>query len=157
MEVEADEEAALLSRPRARHIKKRALKNKALSVSFDEKDLKDFVGGFHKRKKKRRKEAELLVQEAQRRKRIEARKKRKLERESVYGGAVPATDSGSDECGEDDEQDEGSELVTSISGTATYDNGDMKVTVTTSEISREEDKFPSEKMQAAGTQINWRS
>ncbi|KAL6538633.1 hypothetical protein OROGR_012621 [Orobanche gracilis] len=60
---------------RVRHIKKRALKNKSLSVSFDEKDLKDYVTGFHKRKKKRRKEAMQKQEEAERRKRIEQRKK----------------------------------------------------------------------------------
>lgn len=34
------EEGGQLAQPRARHIKKRALKNKALSVSFNEKDLR---------------------------------------------------------------------------------------------------------------------
>jgi len=51
------EEAVELARPQGRHIRKRALKNKALSVKFNEKDLRDYVTGFHKRKKKRRKEA----------------------------------------------------------------------------------------------------
>ena len=57
------------------HLKKRALKNKALGISFDEKDLKDYVTGFHKRKKKRRKEAQKQQNEALRRKRSEERKK----------------------------------------------------------------------------------
>ncbi|EMS67037.1 hypothetical protein TRIUR3_33451 [Triticum urartu] len=60
-----------------KHINKRALKNKALSISLDNKALKDFVTGFHKRKKKRRKEAQRITQEKDRRKRIEARKKRR--------------------------------------------------------------------------------
>ncbi|XAR53665.1 hypothetical protein NMG60_11022302 [Bertholletia excelsa] len=76
----AAEEAEELPPVRARHIKKRALKNKALSVSFDGKDLRDFVNGFYKRKKKRRKEAQRKLGEAQHRKRIEERKKRALPR-----------------------------------------------------------------------------
>ena len=73
--MEVEDESGQTPRIRGRHIKKRALKNKALTVSFDEKDLKDFVTGFHKRKKKRRKEAQQQLEEAHRRKRIEARKK----------------------------------------------------------------------------------
>lgn len=57
------------------HLKKRALKNKALGINFNEKDLKDYVTGFHKRKKKRRKEAQKQQNEALRRKRCEERKK----------------------------------------------------------------------------------
>lgn len=71
MEAEAVQQA-----PRkGGHLKKRALKNKALGITFDEKDLKDYVTGFHKRKKKRRKEAQKQQQEALRRKRNEERKK----------------------------------------------------------------------------------
>lgn len=33
-----------------------------------------------------------------------------------------------------------------FAGTSTYDNGDLKVTVTTSEISREDEAFPIEKI-----------
>ncbi|PIN15489.1 hypothetical protein CDL12_11873 [Handroanthus impetiginosus] len=137
---------------RARHIKKRALKNKSLSVSFNEKDLKDYVSGFHKRKKKRRKEAMQKQEAAERRKRIEQRKQRKLERDFVmYGGAV--LDSGEDaaESDEEDEHDEDGELVASVSGTMMYDNGDMQVTVTTSEISREEE-YPIHRPEVARTQ-----
>ncbi|KAA8519875.1 hypothetical protein F0562_014215 [Nyssa sinensis] len=137
-----EEEAGQPTRVRARHIKKRALKNKALSVSFDEKDLRDYVTGFHKRKKKRRKEAQQKLQEADRRKRILARKKRKTEREfAIFGGAPPDTGAGTDECGEDYEQDEDSEPIPSVSGTTMYDDGDVKVMVTTSEISREEERL----------------
>ncbi|XP_068316778.1 uncharacterized protein [Pyrus communis] len=72
------EEAAIPSvNPRSRYIKKRALKNKALAVTFNEKDLSDFVSGFHKRKKKRRKEAEKKQGEARRRKRLELRKQKR--------------------------------------------------------------------------------
>ncbi|KAL4276545.1 hypothetical protein AHAS_Ahas20G0217900 [Arachis hypogaea] len=74
---------------KVRHLKKRALKNKSLSVSFNEKDLKDYVTGFHKRKKKRRKEAQKQQEEVLRRKRSEERKKRKLEREFVLYGCAP--------------------------------------------------------------------
>ncbi|XP_024018908.1 ribosomal RNA-processing protein 17 [Morus notabilis] len=133
---------------RGRHIAKRALRNKALSITFDEKDLRNYVTGFHKRKKKRRKEARKQQEEAQRRKRIEERKKRRLERDiALYGGAPPAADSivnGSDS--EFSEEDEDSDPVPSVSGTSTYDNGDLKVTVTTSEISREDEAFPIEKI-----------
>ncbi|XP_052201976.1 uncharacterized protein LOC127807856 [Diospyros lotus] len=139
-----------LRRPRARHIKKRALKNKAFAVSFDEKDLRDFVTGFHKRKKKRRKEGQQQLVEAQRRKRIQERKKRKLEKELVYGGALPDSSAGPDEVLDDSEQDEQSEPVPSVSGMTTYDSGDVKVTVTTSEISRDEET-PSQRPQAVGS------
>ncbi|KAI3498847.1 hypothetical protein L1887_34633 [Cichorium endivia] len=135
----------------AHHIKKRALKNKALSVSFNEKDLSDFVTGFHKRKKKRRKEAQNLQQEALRRKRIELRKKRKQEREYVlYGGPPPGQDAENNENGEvkeveedkeDEEEEEDDEHLTSVSGTKVYDTGSVKVLVTTSEISREDDSL----------------
>ncbi|XP_057963481.1 ribosomal RNA-processing protein 17 [Malania oleifera] len=137
---EADGGAGEIPRPSSRHIKKRTLRNKALSISFDEKDLRDYVTGFHKRKKKRRKEAKQKLEEAQRRKRIQDRKKRKLEKEFVqYGGAPSATDSGPDELGEDYEQGEGADPIPSVSGMMTYDNGNTKVTVTTTEISHKEE------------------
>ncbi|KAB1221899.1 hypothetical protein CJ030_MR2G026715 [Morella rubra] len=139
MAEEIEVEAGEVARPLGRHIRKRALKNKALSVAFNEKDLRDYVGGFHKRKKKRRKEAQKQQEEAQRRKRIENRKKRKLERELVYGGAPPINGSAeNDECEEEDEENE---PIASISGTTTYDDGNMKVTVTTSELSHEEEIY----------------
>ncbi|XP_076925551.1 uncharacterized protein LOC143588434 [Bidens hawaiensis] len=147
--MEVGEEGGVESQSQHHHIKKRALKNKALSVSFNQKDLSDFVTGFHKRKKKRRKEAQNLQQEALRRKRIELRKKRKLDREFVlYGGAPPGQDGQSNENDEvneeeDDEQDNidddnSDDDPTSVSGTKVYDTGNVKVMVTTSEISRED-------------------
>ncbi|GLT49449.1 hypothetical protein SLA2020_230020 [Shorea laevis] len=147
MVEEFEEEAPpQLPKVRGHHIKKRALKNKALAVSFNEKDLRDYVTGFHKRKKKRRKEAQKKQNEALRRKRIEERKKRKLERElALYGGAPPSIGS---ERGESDrvveEENEG-EAFASVADTTTYDNGNVTVTVTTSEISREEGTFTGEK------------
>ncbi|KAF3662284.1 Zinc ion binding, putative isoform 1 [Capsicum annuum] len=130
---------------RGRHIKKRALKNKTLTVSFDEKDLKDFVTGFHKRKKKRRKEAQVQLEEAWRRKRIEARKKRKEEREfAIFGGAAPDSGAGNDEPDEDLDDEEENEPNATVSGSTTYDNGDVQVIVTTSEISREEEESPAQ-------------
>ncbi|KDP20891.1 hypothetical protein JCGZ_21362 [Jatropha curcas] len=142
MEGQIEEAEPQLPAVRARHINKRALKNKALAVSFNEKDLRDYVTGFHKRKKKRRKEAQKQQEEALRRKRIEQRKKRKLEREfALYGGAPPA----SDESAEFHKDGEETEPTASVNGTMEYDNGDMKVTVTTSEISREDKDLGSEK------------
>ncbi|KAJ4957806.1 hypothetical protein NE237_024917 [Protea cynaroides] len=133
-------------RAKAPHIKKRALRNKALSITFNEKDLKDYVTGFHKRKKKRRKEAQRNIQEKERLKRIGARKKRKLERESaLYGGVQPSSDIGSGETGDDNEREEESELTASVSGTKLYDNGDLKIIVKTSEI--EDDEGLREKTQ----------
>ncbi|XP_061367680.1 LOW QUALITY PROTEIN: ribosomal RNA-processing protein 17 [Gastrolobium bilobum] len=127
------------------HLKKRALKNKALGVTFNEKDLQDYVGGFHKRKKKRRKEAQKQQEEVLRRKRSEERKKRKLEREFVmYGGVAPTADSRPDEIDECQEEE-----VESTSGTKTYENADLKVTVVTSEINPEEESYPSERKMAA--------
>ncbi|KAK9065330.1 hypothetical protein SSX86_016713 [Deinandra increscens subsp. villosa] len=145
MEVEGDDEQSQQHVVQAHHIKKRALKNKALSVSFSEKDLSDFVTGFHKRKKKRRKEAQNQQQEALRRKRIELRKKRKEDREFVlYGGAAPDSNGEPTEKNEvdeveEDEQDSDDENLTSVSGTKVYDTGSIKVMVTTSEISREDE------------------
>jgi ribosomal RNA-processing protein 17 len=40
-----------------------------------------------------------------------------------------------------------------LKGTTTYDNGNMKVTVTTSEISGEEEILPSDKTQVAVPQL----
>ncbi|CAN4087122.1 unnamed protein product [Withania somnifera] len=132
-------------RIRGRHIKKRALKNKALTISFDEKDLKDFVTGFHKRKKRRRKEAQVQLEEAPRRKRIEARKKRKEEREfAIFGGVAPDSGAGNDVPDEDLDDEEENEPNATVSGTTTYDNGDVQVIVTTSEISREEEESPAQ-------------
>ncbi|KAI3466642.1 hypothetical protein Pfo_023305 [Paulownia fortunei] len=137
---------------RTRHIKKRALKNKSLSVSFSEKDLKDFVTGFHKRKKKRRKEALQKQEEADRRKRIEQRKKRKLERDFVmYGGAPPHSGRDAAESDEEHEHDEDSEPVASVSGMMMFDNGDVQVTVATSEIAREEE-YPIDRSEQGRTQ-----
>ncbi|KAI3409284.1 uncharacterized protein J3R85_019521 [Psidium guajava] len=133
-------------RVRGRHIRKRALKNKALSVTFDEKDLRDFVTGFHKRKKKRRKEAQKQQEEAQRRKRIDQRKKRKLERElAYYDGGPPSNDTELDGKDELLENDEETRPQISASVMAVYDNGDMKVTVKTSEIAPDEENDPIEK------------
>uniref|UniRef100_A0A6N2KXL5 Ribosomal RNA-processing protein 17 n=1 Tax=Salix viminalis TaxID=40686 RepID=A0A6N2KXL5_SALVM len=147
MGAEIEDNGAIQIPPtRAGHIKKRALKNKAVSVSFNEKDLKDYVTGFHKRKKKRRKEAVKQQEEKLRIKRIVARKQRKLEKElALHGGAPPATNE-SDDYEEDHEE---SEPIASVNGTTKYDNGDMHVTVTTTEISREDKDGPSEKTQAA--------
>ncbi|MFS8012151.1 putative nucleolar protein [Helianthus anomalus] len=146
MEADGDDVQSQRHGVQAHHIKKRALKNKALSISLDGKGLRDFVTGFHKRKKKRRKEAQNQQQEALRRKRIELRKKRKLDREyALYGGAPPDPEGESNKNDEveDDEQDnnndEEEENPTSVSGTKVYDTGNGKVMVTTSEISREDD------------------
>ncbi|XP_042494706.1 ribosomal RNA-processing protein 17 [Macadamia integrifolia] len=137
-----------ISRTKELHIKKRALRNKSLSVTFNDKDLRDYVSGFHKRKKKRRKEAQRKLQEKDRLKRIGARKQRKLEREhALYGGVEPSSDIGPDELGDGNEQEEETELTASVSGTKSYDNGDMKITVTTSEISHEYDEPSREKSQ----------
>lgn len=43
MEDEAEEQAIPAPRSRGLHIKKRALKNKGLSISFDEKDLRYYL------------------------------------------------------------------------------------------------------------------
>ncbi|XP_048438624.1 ribosomal RNA-processing protein 17 [Pyrus x bretschneideri] len=135
------EEAAIPSvNPRSRYIKKRALKNKALAVTFNEKDLSDFVSVFHKRKKKRRKEAEQKQGEALRRKRLELRKQELV----LSGGIAQATDTAADEVDEGVEEHEDDEI-----STTTYDKGEMKVTVTTHDIFREEESDRDEKTEAA--------
>uniref|UniRef100_A0A1J3CVZ8 Nucleolar protein 12 n=1 Tax=Noccaea caerulescens TaxID=107243 RepID=A0A1J3CVZ8_NOCCA len=137
-----NEEAGSLAPPtRATHIGKRARKNKSVTVSFDEKDLRDFVDGFHKRKKKRRKEAHKQQEESMRKKRIEARRKRKLEELMVAGHGEEVEDGeDEDEEAEEDAEKEEAEPDASTTGTTMYDTGELTVTVTTSEISREEDK-----------------
>ncbi|CAL4930999.1 unnamed protein product [Urochloa decumbens] len=132
-----------------KHIKKRSLKNKALSVTLDKKALKDFVTGFHKRKKKRRKEAQKVLQEKERKKRIEARKRsacciacvtmRKQEKEiALYGRVLSSDDAGLEnedivDDGEDIENDE------PLSEIKTYEDDATRITVTTSEITPEDD------------------
>ncbi|CAL4914415.1 unnamed protein product [Urochloa decumbens] len=122
-----------------KHINKRALKNKALSVTLDKKALKDFVTGFHKRKKKRRKEAQKVLQEKERKKRIEARKRRKQEKEiALYGRVLSSDDAGLEnedivDDGEDIENDE------PLSEIKTYEDDATRITVTTSEITPEDD------------------
>ncbi|XP_009405442.2 ribosomal RNA-processing protein 17 [Musa acuminata AAA Group] len=128
-----------------KHIKKRALRNKALTVGFNDKELRDFVTGFHKRKKKRRKEAQRQLQEKDRLKRIEARKKRKQEREMALYGRVLSSEnplaavSEPDNAG-DSEQDN-QDMMASVSETKMYEDEDTTITVTTSAISHEKDDF----------------
>lgn len=141
MEEEEEGEGGGAARVATVHIKKRALRNNALAISFNDKDLRDYVTGFHKRKKKRRKEGQRQLQEKERLKRIEQRKKRKLEKElALYGGALPQEnppDNG-DEFGGEVGADDDFEPNASVSGTKTYDNGDATITVTTSELSHED-------------------
>ncbi|KAM3227451.1 hypothetical protein ACQJBY_059310 [Aegilops geniculata] len=131
-----------------KHINKRALKNKALSVSLDKKALKygtatsfslwavaarDFVTGFHKRKKKRRKEAQRITQEKDRRKRIEARKKRKQEKEIALYGKVVSSENADGEVGDGDGMDAAAPEI------KTYEDGGTRITVVTSEITHGEE------------------
>ncbi|XP_008775018.2 ribosomal RNA-processing protein 17 [Phoenix dactylifera] len=126
-----------------RHIKKRSLRNKGLTVGFDDKELRDFVTGFHKRKKKRRKEAQRQLKEKERLKRIQARKKRKQERElALYGRIISSenpvgSDSGADD-GNDCEEDE-TNIAGSVPETKAYEDGTTTITVTTSELSHEDE------------------
>ncbi|KAG8097252.1 hypothetical protein GUJ93_ZPchr0013g36926 [Zizania palustris] len=120
-----------------KHINKRSLKNKALSVTLDKKALRDFVTGFHKRKKKRRKEAQKNLQEKERRKRIGDRKRRKQEKEIALYGRVLSADNAD---GEDIDND-GDEIQTDdlpAPEVKTYEDDGTKITVTTSEIARED-------------------
>ncbi|CAN6295085.1 unnamed protein product [Urochloa humidicola] len=122
-----------------KHIKKRSLKNKALSVTLDKKALKDFVTGFHKRKKKRRKEAQKVLQEKERKKRIEERKRRKQEKEiALYGRVLSSEDAGleNEDIGDDGEEIENDESLSEIK---TYEDDTTRITVTTSEITPEDD------------------
>lgn len=123
-----------------KHINKRALKNKALSVSLDKKALKDFVTGFHKRKKKRRKEAQRITQEKDRRKRIEARKKRKQEKEIALYGKVVSLENADGEDGDGDGMDD--DLSAPAPEIKTYEDGGTRITVFTSEITHGDDDDP---------------
>ncbi|KAB5560543.1 hypothetical protein DKX38_005500 [Salix brachista] len=135
MGAEIEDNGAIQIPPtRAGHIKKRALKNKAVSVSFNEKDLKYYIQCF------------LFLLLLCFCCGMGAYGLRKLEKElALHGGAPPATNE-SDDYEEDHEE---SEPIASVNGTTKYDNGDMHVTVTTTEISREDKDGPSEKTQAA--------
>ncbi|PAN49644.1 hypothetical protein PAHAL_9G462600 [Panicum hallii] len=121
-----------------KHINKRSLKNKALSVTLDKKALKDFVTGFHKRKKKRRKEAQKVLQEKERKKRIEERKRRKQEKEiALYGRVLSSDDAGLEN---EDIGDDGEEINDeSLSEIKIYEDDGTRITVTTSEITPEDD------------------
>ncbi|PAN51942.1 hypothetical protein PAHAL_9G631700 [Panicum hallii] len=122
-----------------KHINKRSLKNKALSVTLDKKALRDFVTGFHKRKKKRRKEAQKVLQEKERKKRIEERKRRKQEKEiALYGRVLSSDDAGleNEDIGDDGEEVENDETLSEIK---TYEDDATRITVTTSEITPEDD------------------
>ncbi|XP_022157484.1 ribosomal RNA-processing protein 17-like [Momordica charantia] len=135
------------------HIKKRALRNKALSVSFNEKDLRDYVTGFHKRKKKRRKEAEKQQEEAHQ---ITQKgfKKKKEEKELVlYGGVLPADWPVDKQNDDHEDEDEEEKSFAPISEMTTYDSGNIKVTVTTSEVSRDEKIYPIDKPQTTTSQL----
>ncbi|KAK9130175.1 hypothetical protein Sjap_010662 [Stephania japonica] len=136
--MEGEEEETQIPKSTSRHIKKRALRNKALTIAFNEKDLRDYVTGFHKRKKKRRKEAQQQLAAKERLRRIERRKKMKAEREYVMYGGAPQVNNNPEhhENGSEIEVEE-TEEAEPISGTRMYDNEDMTITVTTSEISNE--------------------
>lgn len=69
---------------------------------------------------------------------------RKLERALVYGEAPPSTGSEPDEIDGDHEETE-VEPIASVAGTTTYDNGNLTVTVKTSEISREEETLTEQR------------
>ncbi|XP_021688009.2 uncharacterized protein LOC110670313 [Hevea brasiliensis] len=71
---------------------------------------------------------------------------RRLERELVLYGEAPSASDEGDEYNEDGEE---SKPIASVNGTTEYDNGDMKVTVTTSDISREDKEDHSGMMQTA--------
>ncbi|KQK21668.1 nucleolar protein 12 [Brachypodium distachyon] len=133
-----------------KHINKRALKNKALSVSLDKKALKDFVTGFHKRKKKRRKEANKITQEKERRRRIEARKKRKQEKEIALYGKVLSSDNA-----DGDGDNDGGEMDEDLSAAApeikTYEDGRTRITVVTSEITHEDEDLGPKRVAPAST------
>ncbi|KAK9097903.1 hypothetical protein Syun_024948 [Stephania yunnanensis] len=163
--MEGEEEETQIPKASSRHIKKRALRNKSLTISFNEKDLRDYVTGFHKRKKKRRKEAQQQLAEKERLRRIERRKKVKAEREYVmYGGAPQVNNNPEHHENGGETEDEETEEAEPISGpiddlffmtmgicnlrvfddgfsiyegTRMYDNEDMTITVTTSEITNE--------------------
>ncbi|GJN31485.1 hypothetical protein PR202_gb19890 [Eleusine coracana subsp. coracana] len=139
---ESEEEVVVGQMPTVmvpKHIKKRSLKNKALSVTLDEKALRDFVTGFHKRKKKRRKEAQKILQEKERKKKIQARKRRKEEKEiAMYGRVLSADNADGDELENEGVGDDGEEMETAD---ASLSDGGTRITVTTSEITRDDDDF----------------
>lgn len=125
-----------------KHINKRSLKNKALSVTLDKKALRDFVTGFHKRKKKRRKEAQKILQEKERKKKIQDRKRRKEEKEIALYGRVLTSDNNdgagleNEDIGDDGEDMENDKPLSEIK---TYEDDGTRTVVTTSEITPEED------------------
>ncbi|XP_031483383.1 uncharacterized protein LOC116252906 isoform X1 [Nymphaea colorata] len=139
-QVEEEEEGGGIPDPSRLSVKGKPLRNKSLSVGFDEKGLRDFITGFHKRKKRRQKEAQQQLEEKARKLRIEQRKKKKLEIQLAYGGGPvnPGTvpDDPRNEIEEDGEDFHGP----SITGTTVYNNGSSTITVTTSELCGEENK-----------------
>ncbi|KAL5074503.1 hypothetical protein RYX36_013487 [Vicia faba] len=144
-------EESTITQRQTSHVKKRVLRNKALGIYFDEKDLKDYVTCFHKRKKKRRKEANKQQEEARRRKRNEARLKRKLERDLTYGIVPPNADTETGEIDQVTQQVLSQSVAVKLFfvATKTYENDDLKVTVVTKEINPEEESFPTERKEVA--------
>ncbi|XP_020571270.1 ribosomal RNA-processing protein 17 [Phalaenopsis equestris] len=140
-EQEFDEGVVVGQRPTVmvpRHINKKSLRNRGLSIAFDEKNLRDFITGFQKRKDKRRKEAQKQLHEKERQMRIMARKKRKEAKELALKGQLKEPDSDLEQDAENDAED-GSTTIPSVSATKTYENTNTTITVTTSEIVNEND------------------
>lgn len=120
-----------------RHINKKSLRNRSLSITFDEKNLRDFVTGFQKRKDKRRKEAQKQLHEKERQMRIMARKKRKEAKESALRGQLKEPDSDAEQDVGGDAKENGPTTVAAVSETKTYENTNTTITVTTSELFNE--------------------
>ncbi|CAN6459225.1 unnamed protein product [Victoria cruziana] len=121
-------------------VKRKPLRNKSLAIGFDEKSLRDFVTGFHKRKKRRRKEAQQQLEERARKLRTEQRKKKKLEIQLAYGGGSVNPNTSPDDATNETEEVGDDFQTPSIAGTTVYNNGSTTITVTTSELCGEEDK-----------------
>ncbi|PKU83225.1 nucleolar protein 12 [Dendrobium catenatum] len=139
-EQEFDEGVVVGQKPTVmvpRHINKKSLRNRGLSIAFDEKNLRDFVTGFHKRKDKRRKEAKKQLHEKERQMRIMARKKMKEAKELALKGQLKELDSDLEQDVDSDAKEDGPTTIASVSETRIYENNNTTITVTTSELVNE--------------------
>ncbi|KAL0923107.1 hypothetical protein M5K25_007152 [Dendrobium thyrsiflorum] len=145
-EQEFDEGVVVGQKPTVmvpRHINKKSLRNRGLTISFDEKNLRDFVTGFHKRKDKRRKEAKKQLHEKERQMRIVARKKMKEAKELALKGQLKELDSDLQQDVDSDAKEDGSTTIASVSVTTSElvnENEDLEPVHTIPKLSNKLEK-----------------
>eukprot|EP00899_Mesostigma_viride_P015636 jgi/Mesvir1/24073/Mv10795-RA.1 len=136
--------------PSEHHIAKRARRNKGCVITFDEKDRKEFVNGFHKRKQLRRKFAENQQKEKKRRIRLQERKERREAlKEALAKGSENLGEDATAEGEGDDDEDEGELDKEGEPATVTYTTTTgSSVCVVTSGLEEREERDPDDELVA---------